>query len=143
MTKEKFPRVTTGGLIFNKEGKFLLVKSHKWSNKWLLPSGKVKFGEKLEDTLRREMKEEVDLEIDDIEFYFFGELINSQEYHQSDTHFVCFDFKCRAVGGQVKLNDEAEEFAWVDLDEARELDLEYLTRRSLTRYRYHHVPSKK
>ncbi len=140
---EKVPRVTTGGLIFNKEGKFLLVKSHKWSNKWLLPSGKVKFGEKLEDTLRREMKEEVDLEIEDIEFYFFGELINSQEYHQPNTHFVCFDFKCLAVSGQVKLNNEAEEFAWVDLAQARKMDLEYLTRRSLTRYQNYHVSSQK
>lgn len=135
---EKVPRVTTGGLIFNEEGKFLLVKSHKWSNKWLLPSGKVKFGEKLEEALKREMKEETNLEIADIVFYFFGELINSQEYHKPDTHFICFDFTCRAVNQDIKLNDEAEEFVWVDLKEAETMDLEYLTRRSLSRYQNFH-----
>ncbi|MBU1149176.1 NUDIX domain-containing protein [Patescibacteria group bacterium] len=137
----KYPRVTVGALIFDDQGKFLLVKSHKWGGRWLIPSGHVEFGEKLEDALVREIKEEVNLEISDIEFYFFGELINSQEYHKANTHFICFDFLAKKKSGQLKLNDEAEEFAWVDLEQARDFNLEYLTRRSLTRYKNYYVAS--
>jgi len=131
----KYPRVTAGGLIFNKEGEFLLVQSHKWSNKWLLPSGKVKYGEKLKDTLRREMKEETNLEITDIKFYFFGEMIKPLEYYEPDNHFICFNFICQAVNEkELKLNEEAENWAWVNFSQAKNKDLEGLTRKSLLNY---------
>ena len=50
--------MTVGGLIFDRAGKFLLVRTHKWSNLWGIPGGKIKWGETSEDALRREIKEE-------------------------------------------------------------------------------------
>ena len=53
-----------GALIFNAAGEVLMVRTHKWSNLWGIPGGKIKWGEPSEDALRREIKEETDLEID-------------------------------------------------------------------------------
>lgn len=52
MSRQQFPEPTVGALIFNPEGKVLLMKSHKWHHKYVLPGGHVELGEKLEEALR-------------------------------------------------------------------------------------------
>ncbi len=52
------PIVTVGGLIFNAAGEVLMIRTHKWSNLWGIPGGKIKWGEASEEALRRELKEE-------------------------------------------------------------------------------------
>src|SRR5437016_378744 len=46
------PIVTVGGLIFDKTGKVLMIRTHKWSDLWGIPGGKVKWGETCADALR-------------------------------------------------------------------------------------------
>ena len=55
---QQYPEPTVGALILNKESKILLVKSHKWQNNYVIPGGHVELGETLQDTLKREIKEE-------------------------------------------------------------------------------------
>ncbi len=43
------------------------------------------------------------------------------------SHFIFFDYACRTDGTDVKLNDEAEEYVWVTLDEALALPVEHYT----------------
>jgi len=45
-----------------------MVRTHKWSNLWGIPGGKIKWGEDSITALRREILEETGLAITDIQF---------------------------------------------------------------------------
>jgi len=118
------PVVTVGALVFNHENKkVLLVRTRKWSNLWGIPGGKVKFGETLEQALRREIKEETNLEIENIRLAIVQDCIHSSEFYR-DAHFVLMNYVCNCVGEpDVKLNSEAQEYRWATLEEAGEMPL--------------------
>ena len=122
------PIVTVGGLIFNGEGEVLMVRTHKWSNLWGIPGGKTKWGEASEEALRRELKEETNLDIMDIHFVLVQDCIHSKEFYR-DAHFVLLNYTCRAQEpAAVKLNHEAQEFCWIKLADAGQLPLNKPTR---------------
>ncbi len=125
------PVVTVGGLIFNATGQVLLVRTHKWSNLWGIPGGKVKGGEPALDALRRELKEETNLAVTDIQFVLLQDCIHSKEFYR-DAHFVLLNYTCRCGGeSEVKLNDEAQEYRWVEPAEAIKLSINEPTRKLL------------
>ena len=125
------PIVTVGALITNDSEQVLMIRTQKWSNLWGIPGGKTKWGEASVDALRREIKEETDLEVTDIEFVLVQDCIHSKEFYR-DAHFVLLNYTCRCSGDpMVKLNDEAREFRWVTLAEALEMPLNTPTRKLL------------
>jgi phosphoglycolate phosphatase-like HAD superfamily hydrolase/ADP-ribose pyrophosphatase YjhB (NUDIX family) len=125
------PIATVGGLIFDDAGRVLMVRTHKWSNLWGIPGGKIKYGEPSEEALRRELKEETNLEIGDIRFVLVQDCIHSKEFYR-DAHFILLNYTCRCAGEPaIKLNDEAREYRWVTLDQALSLPLNQPTRKLL------------
>lgn len=125
------PIVTVGGLIFDHAGRVLMVRTHKWSNLWGIPGGKIKWGEASEDALRREIDEETGLKITEIEFVLVQDCIHSKEFYR-DAHFVLLNYTCRCDGKpDVRLNDEAREFRWVTIGEALAMPVNQPTRRLL------------
>src|SRR4029434_3054003 len=94
--------------------------------------GKVKWGELSADALRREIQEETNLEITDIQLVMVQDCIHSQELYR-DAHFVLLNYVCLCVSdsAKVKLNDEAREFRWLTTREAYELPLNEPTRKLL------------
>ncbi len=118
------PISTVGALIFNSKNEALMIRTHKWSNKWGIPGGKIKWGETSEAALRREIKEETNLKVTDIEFVLVQDCIRSKEFYH-DAHFVLLNYTCRCAGKnpRVKLNDEGQEFRWLKLAEAKKLKL--------------------
>ena len=118
------PLATVGGLIFNSRDEMLLIRTHKWSNLWGIPGGKIKWGETSEAALRRELLEETALKITDIQFVLVQDCIHSREFYR-DAHFVLLNYTCRCPGKnpQVKLNDEGREFRWLRLADAKKLPL--------------------
>jgi phosphoglycolate phosphatase len=122
------PIVTVGGLIFNGEGEVLMIRTHKWSELWGIPGGKIKWGEASVDALRREILEETGLDIHDIQFVLVQDCIHSKEFYR-DAHFVLLNYTCRCDGKpNVKLNDEAREFRWVPPADALEMAINQPTR---------------
>ncbi len=122
----QYPEPTVGALIFNAEGKLFLMRSHKWKGKWVVPGGHIELGERMEDALRREVKEETNLDIRDLEFICFQEFICDDRFWKA-SHFIFFDYACRTDSTEVRLNEEAEEYVWVTVDEALALPLEHYT----------------
>ncbi len=122
------PVVTVGGLIFDDAGRVLMVRTHKWSNLWGIPGGKVQYGETCEVALCRELKEETNLRVTDVRFVLVQDCIHSKEFYR-DAHFVLLNYSCRVSGRpRVRLNDEAREFRWTTLGEAMTLSLNAPTR---------------
>ena len=123
--------MTVGGLIYNGAGQVLMVRTHKWSNLWGIPGGKIKWGEPSVEALRREVLEETGLAVTDVEFVLVQDCIHSKEFYR-DAHFVLLNYTCRCAGEPaVKLNDEAREFRWVTTAQALALPLNQPTRKLL------------
>ena len=122
------PIVTVGALIFDAASQALMIRTQKWSNLWGIPGGKIKFGEKSVEALRREIREETSLDIEEIKFVFVQDCIHSKEFYR-DTHFVLLNYTCRCVGDpRVQLNDEAQEFRWASVHDALAMELNQPTR---------------
>ncbi len=123
-----YPIATVGALVFNPDGLVLMVRTHKWSDLWGIPGGKIKWGEASLDALRREIKEETNLDIDNIRFVLVQDCISSKEFYR-DAHFVLLNYTAVAAAGQIViLNDEAREYRWLSLTEAAKLPLNQPTR---------------
>ena len=122
------PICTVGAAIFDRENRVLMIRTQKWSNLWGIPGGKIKFGEPSPDALQREIKEETNLDVRDIEFILVQDCIHSKEFYR-EAHFVLLNYSCRVEGPvNVKLNEEAEEFQWLPLEEALAIQLNQPTR---------------
>jgi phosphoglycolate phosphatase-like HAD superfamily hydrolase/ADP-ribose pyrophosphatase YjhB (NUDIX family) len=123
------PLATVGALIFNGAGEALMIRTHKWSNLWGIPGGKIKWGEPAKTALRREIKEETGLDVTDIQFALVQDCIHSREFYR-DAHFVLLNYTCRCAGKppRVKLNHEAREFRWVTPAAAAQMPLNAPTR---------------
>lgn len=122
----KFKRgveVVGSTIIENNKGEILLVKSPKWSNKWLMPGGHIDPGEKIIKALERETKEETGLKIKPINIIAFGELINSKDFHRP-AHFIYFDLLAKTLTKKIKIdNKEIKDYKWVKPKEAIKMDL--------------------
>lgn len=118
----KYPEPTVGAIIFNPDNKILLCKSHKWDNKYIIPGGHIELGEKMEEALRREIFEETGLEIYDIKLISLKESILSDTFHE-EKHFIFIDYICKTNSYEVILNEEAQEYKWIDLDEIENYEL--------------------
>lgn len=132
MPDQQFPEPTCGALIFNSEGKVFLMKSHKWRDKYVIPGGHVELGEKIEDSLKREIKEETGLDIYDIKFLCFQEFIFDDTFWKKK-HFIFFDFACKTNSTKVELNSEGQEFVWVSVEGALKLSEPY-TKNAIQEY---------
>ncbi len=131
----KYPEPTVGALILNSQNKILLVKSHKWHNKYVIPGGHIELGEKMEDTLKREIKEETNLDIYGLKFLSIQEFVFGKTFWKKK-HFIFINFYCSIKGNKkIILNEEAEKFQWCDIDAALKLDLEPATRKTIIDYK--------
>jgi nucleoside triphosphatase len=133
MADQQFPEPTVGVFIFNPKGEILLLRSHKWPGAYVVPGGHVELGERLEETAAREAKEETGLDIYDLEFINFQQFIYDPAFWKQ-RHFIFFDFAAKTESTDVILNDEAQEFIWIEPEEALELPLDSYTRTSIERY---------
>lgn len=129
-----YPEPTVSAVILNPDSKFLLCRSHKWDDKWVIPGGHIERGEAMETALRREIYEETGLEIRDIRLIGIKECIGSGTFYREE-HFIFIDYICRTDTTDVVLNDEAEEYAWVSFDRLDEYPLGGFTEALLLRLR--------
>jgi len=118
----KFHIVLVKGWI-QRGGKFLLARrGHTELQKpgvWSLPGGKIESWTEepdiLQKTLKREIKEEVGVDIED-----YVELIYNNSFFRVDgAHVVSLIFLCRHKSGEAEPLDETSEIKWLTLDELK------------------------
>ena len=93
--------VGVGAWIVNDKGEVLLVKRSQQAKnekgKWEIPGGAVDFGETLEQAIKREMKEELGIDIEIIEQWTAKDHIISEDKQ----HWIPTTFLVRAAKGQI------------------------------------------
>lgn len=123
--------------IIVKGGKYLITRRSKnkkrFPGMWVVPGGKMETDDYLqlpkdtefywynvlERTLRREVKEEVGLEIDNIQY-----LTSLATIHGDGTPSLVISCIADYQGGEITLQEEElDEYAWVSVDEAKHYDL--------------------
>ena len=106
-------------IVQNSKGELLLIKRKKEPKAGYLslPGGHVEFGEKAEDAVVREMKEETNLDVEATDFISFYESIHP-EYHK----FILI-YKTKILGNEfATAGDDASEAIWVDLEKIGSLE---------------------
>ena len=78
----------------------------QWQGWWEFPGGKMEAGESPQDALRREIREELDAEIE------VGRLLETVEWDYPSFHLTMHCFICSLVSGSMNLN-EHEAAAWL------------------------------
>ncbi len=122
--------VGMGALIFNNEGKLLLTlrgkKAKNEVGKWEIPGGALEFGETFEQGLKREIKEELDIEIE------VGEMLQICDHIIPDEHqhWVSPTFMCTIVSGTPTIQEpeKCDQIGWFTVEEADAMPLSIVTR---------------
>ena len=97
--------VTAGAIITDNRGRVLLLK-HRFrpGTGWGMPGGFMQEGEQAEEALRRELREEVGLEIEKLELFTTRAFKVPRQ--------VEIVFTARAIGDTNELNFEIQKAAW-------------------------------
>jgi 8-oxo-dGTP diphosphatase len=82
------------------------LKDSQRGLKWEFPGGKIEHGESPEECLRREIKEELDLDIR------VGERLMVVEHQYEDLKVILYCHRCSYQGGEAKAKD-CHDFRWV------------------------------
>lgn len=136
--EQVYPEPTVGGLILNGRGDVLLVRSMKWFDRLTIPGGHIELGETMEEALRREVKEEVGLDVDVVEFLLTQEAIFSSEFWKK-RHFIFFDYLCTARGERVVVDGkEIQGYLWATPRAALGMNVDSFMRRVLEEYLRRH-----
>jgi len=126
--------VGVGAAIFNDKGELFITKrGKKVKNErgtWEIPGGSVEFGETFEEAIKREIKEELGIEIEIIELLGICDHIIPNE-HQ---HWVSPTFICKIIKGIPKIlePEKCEAIGWFTLQKAEKLPLSIVTKYDLS-----------
>jgi len=123
--------------IIVKNGKYLITRrspnKRRFPGMWTVPGGKMETDDYLklpkdtefywynvlEKTLRREIKEEVGIDIDNIDY-----ITSLATVHSDGSPSLVISCMADYVSGEIKLQaEENDQFAWVSLEEAKNYQL--------------------
>jgi mutator protein MutT len=125
--------VGVGALIFNDKKEMLLaLRGEKAKNErgtWEIPGGAVEFGETLQEGLKREIMEELGIEIQPQEILHVCDHLLPEE----GQHWVSPTYICTIISGEPKIKEpeKCAQIGWFSLEEARKLPLSKVTEADL------------
>ena len=109
--------VAVGAVIRDGSDRVLLVKHRPerggfWQGKWICPGGKLELGERIEDGIRREIKEETNLEIRlTSPLVPFDRIIESEG--QTELHVIYINYLAEKSEGDLRPDSDVGEAFWV------------------------------
>ncbi|MCX6747059.1 MAG: NUDIX domain-containing protein [Candidatus Pacearchaeota archaeon] len=114
ISKEGF-QVILLGIIFNTKTRKILIGKRENDPyvpklSWVFPGGKAEFGEELEKTLKKKIKEKTGLRVENL-----GNIFTRIFSEKKD--FLLVYYLCEVVEGKEKPKDEIVELKWVNPEE--------------------------
>jgi len=97
-------------IIENERGELLIARRKKGKSQeglWEFPGGKIEPGESVEDCLRRELLEEMQIEIEPYAYF----AMNDHRYDLS--HIRLIAYRSTYISGDIKLVDH-DEYRWIN-----------------------------
>ena len=113
--------VSAAGFIIN-DNKLLIV--HNPLKGWETPGGIIQEGESVLEGLKREVFEEVRLDVNVLELSSVMSVVNKQKgYNGVDEiqPLIVFDFICTTHDTNIFLSEEHDDFMWIEIDKAKEI----------------------
>ncbi len=130
-------RISLTAIIYDDQGKYLITKralnKKAFPGKWTVPGGGLETDDyvntkpttsagqwygALENTLRREIKEEVNLEVEKPQY-----LLDLTFIRPDGIPVVVLSYYARYKLGEVKLDADSIDYKWVTLEEAKSYDI--------------------
>ena len=129
----KSPSLAVDGVII-KDNQILLIKrkNDPYKDKWAMPGGFVEYGERTEDAVLREVKEETGLEAK------ISQLVGVYSDPKRDPrkHVVSITYLLKDISGTERGGDDAKEAKWWNVNKLPELafDHQYIINDALKIY---------
>lgn len=118
------PCSATAAFIVNENDEMLVVRRAKEPalGTYDLPGGFCDMGETVEEGMRREIKEETGLEVQDIQYLFSSP--NVYQYSGMGIHTLDMDYLVRVKGGRLAIQaaDDAAEAFWIPINKVNPAD---------------------
>jgi 8-oxo-dGTP diphosphatase len=101
-------KIAEYGIII-KDNKFLMLRFSKEANvneKWIFPGGRLNKTDKPKEALKREIKEETNLDIEIIK------LLDVTMWGKEEDHRYAVFFLCKLIKGEIELSKEHQDYKW-------------------------------
>jgi mutator protein MutT len=134
MNSIKKPQIAVRAIITNSVNEILILKRANTSygnGFWNLPGGKIDFGETAEQAIKKEIKEEINLDCHSAKFQFY---LDNLPNEMTDLHFVTLFFECKCTG-DLQLNPESSAFKWIDSDKIADYHLVFENDAAIKNYK--------
>lgn len=133
-------RIIAVGLVWNRAGELLFCKMKPdrgvFPGQWGFPGGGIEPGERMEGALKRELQEELGVEVENIRPAFFKDGVFEKLYVDGSTramYLIFLVFHCESASDLILLNEEFSEYRWVSEGELQSMDLNEVTQDTLRR----------
>ena len=107
------PMITVNGILRNLSGNVLVLKRNNepFLGEYWVPGGYLMHGESISNCLKREIKEETNL---DVKGYVLSSIVST---HTKTAHVIEFNFLVYDFDGDFKINSEHSDVKWISSDE--------------------------
>lgn len=127
---KKIQQVSIKGILC-RNNKILFLKTT--TDKWELPGGRMDFGENVEQTFKREIREELGFKKIEMR-----SLINTWSFtnirKNTNYHFTIFDFEFFTDESKIKISNEHTEYKWIGIKELDKFKMREGYKESLRKY---------
>jgi 8-oxo-dGTP diphosphatase len=113
------PIVVTAAIIED-NGKYLITQRLKEAHnggRWEFPGGKLEFGEDPRDCLKREIDEELGIEVQVNDLFEY-----SSHVYNSEKHILLLGFHCKFISGDIE-HKEIADYKWISCNEMNKYDI--------------------
>ncbi|UCG04530.1 MAG: NUDIX domain-containing protein [Candidatus Heimdallarchaeota archaeon] len=123
MSNRKYPQrpwVSAHGIIFDQQKEKILLTKRAAPPKalfWFPPGGAIDLGETVEEGLKREILEETDIVVKNLQFINYIDGITPDSNGKVKYHFVVFMFEAEYFKGTIKAKDDALDVKWVSIED--------------------------
>ncbi len=99
------------GIVYDPE-RGLLFERRTDNGMWCVPGGGIELGESLEDALRREIKEETNLDIADFQLFDVRASVHMVYPNKDEVYYTDVVYVVTGFSGELKCDSESSELRW-------------------------------